>query len=154
MAMMSRHRRCHALSILETTIERTAPGRKPGIGGRRCWKHRRPAKTQEGQVPMSQHLANSTCSLIPGINGDLQVVHSRSGQTVIDVQSVHFDVAGQIQHDHSTIRLTYDAVRELRELLDRIAEPMEPRQSALWSDATFSRPVHTRRTRRKRRAPT
>jgi hypothetical protein len=39
-------------------------------------------------------------------------------------------------------------------LLDRIAEPMEPRQSALWSDATFSRPVHTRRTRRKRRAPT
>nr|WP_294543584.1 hypothetical protein [uncultured Rhodopila sp.] len=101
---------------------------------------------------MCQHLANSTCSLIPGIDGDLQVVHSRSGQTVIDVQSVHFDVSGQVQHDHSTIRLTYDAVRELRELLDRIAEPMEPRQPALWSDATFSRPVHTRRARGKRGA--
>jgi len=101
---------------------------------------------------MSQHLANSTCSLIPGIDGDIQVVHSRSGQTVIDVQSVHFDVAGHIQHDHSTIRLTYDAVCELRALLDRIAEPMEPRQPALWGDATFSRPVHTQRTRSKRRA--
>jgi hypothetical protein len=89
---------------------------------------------------------------IPGINGDIQVVHSRSGQTVIDVQSVHFDVTGQVRHDHSTIRLTYDAVCELRELLDQIAEPMEPRQPALWSDAIFSRPVHTQRTRGKRRA--
>jgi hypothetical protein len=93
---------------------------------------------------MSQHLANSTCLLIPGINGGLQVVHSQSGQIVIDVQSVHFDVAGQVRHDHSTIRLTYDAVSELRAVLDLIAEPMEPRQPALWSDATFSRPVHAR----------
>src|SRR5664279_3506731 len=101
---------------------------------------------------MTGHVTREpVCSLIPGIDGDLQVVHSRSGQTVIDVQSVHFDVAGQIQHDHSTIRLTYDAVCELRELLDRIAEPMEPRQPALWGDATFSRPVHTQRTRSKRR---
>ena len=88
--------------------------------------------------------AEPACSLIPGIDGDIQVVHSRSGQIVIDVQSVHFDVAGQVRHDHSTIRLTYDAVCELRALLDGIAEPMEPRQPALWSDATFSWPVHTR----------
>jgi hypothetical protein len=108
-------------------------------------------------VSASRSLSSGTscepvCSLIPGINGDIQVVHSRSGQTVIDVQSVHFDVTGQVRHDHSTIRLTYDAVCELRELLDQIAEPMEPRQPALWSDAIFSRPVHTQRTRGKRRA--
>ena len=58
----------------------------------------------------------------------------------------------EVQHNHSTIRLTYGAVYELRELLDRIAEPMEPRQAALWSDATFSRPVRTQCTRSKRRA--
>ena len=92
------------------------------------------------------------CSLIPGIDGDIQVVHSRSRQIVIDVQSVHFDVAGQVRHDHSTIRLTYDAVCELRALLDLIAEPMEPRQPALWSDTTFSWPVYTQRIRSKRRA--
>ena len=92
------------------------------------------------------------CSLIPGIDGDLQVVHSRSGETVIDVQSAHFDVTGQVRHDHATMRLTDAAVCELRALLDRIAEPMEPCQPALWSDATFSRPVHTQRTRSKRRA--
>jgi hypothetical protein len=111
---------------------------------------------------MSQHLSVNTsrlfsasgrsaepvCSLIPGVDGDIQVVHSRSGQTIIDVQSVHFDVAGQIQHDHSTIRLTYGAVAELRALLDQIAEPPETRQRALWSEATFTLP----RQRRQRRA--
>ena len=91
------------------------------------------------------------CSLIPGIDGDLQVVHSRAGHTLIDVQSVHFDVAGQVQHDHATMRLTYGAVCELRALLDVIAGPMEPHQPALWSDATFSRPV-MQRSRGKRRA--
>ena len=91
------------------------------------------------------------CSLIPGIDGDLQVVHTRAGPTVIDVQSVHVDVAGQVQHDHATMRLTYGAVCELRALLDVIAGPMESHQPALWSDATFSRPV-MQRTRGKRRA--
>jgi hypothetical protein len=91
------------------------------------------------------------CSLIPGIDGDLQVVHSRTGHTLIDVQSVHFDVAGQVQNDHAAMRLTYGAVCELRALLDVIAGPMEPHQPALWSDATFSRPV-MQRSRGKRRA--
>ncbi len=108
-----------------------------------------PANTSR-LVSTSGTSAGPVCSLIPGIDGDLQVVHSRSGQILIDVQSVHFDVAGKVRHDHSTIRLTYDAVCALRELLDRIAEPMEPRQPALWSDATFSRPVYTRRARGKR----
>ena len=84
---------------------------------------------------MTGHVTREpVCSLIPGIDGDLQVVHSQSGQTMLDVQSIHFDVAGQVRDDHATIRLTYDAVCELRALLDRIAEPVEPRQPALWSD--------------------
>jgi hypothetical protein len=49
------------------------------------------------------------------------------------------------------MRLTYGAVCELRALLDVIAGPMESHQPALWSDATFSRPV-MQRTRGKRRA--
>jgi hypothetical protein len=91
------------------------------------------------------------CSLIPGIDGDLQVVHTRTGHTLIDVQSVHFDVAGQVQHDHATMRLTYGAVCQLHALLDVIAGPTQRHQSALWSDATFSRPVMERK-RGKRRA--
>jgi hypothetical protein len=101
---------------------------------------------------MSQHGNDSTCSLIPGIDGDIQVVHSRSGPTtLLDVQSVHFDVAGRIRHDHSTIRLTYGAVCELRELLDLIAEPPEPRQPALWGEATFTHPIPAPRHRTKQR---
>jgi hypothetical protein len=95
------------------------------------------------------------CSLIPGIDGDLQIVLSRSGQTVIDVQSVHFDVAGQVRHDHSTIRLTHDAVCDLHALLTLIAEPMEPDQTALCSDVTSSRPpVHAQRSFSKWKATT
>jgi hypothetical protein len=100
----------------------------------------------------SETSGEPVCSLIPGSDGDLQVVHSRSGQTLIDVQSVHVDVSGQIQHDHSTIRLTYGAVAELRALLDRIAGPPETRQPALWSEATFTQPIAPPRQRRQRRA--
>lgn len=101
------------------------------------------------------HASGTSCqpsvSLIPGLDGDLQIAIGRGSPVVlIDVQAARPDVEGQIHHDHATIRLTYDAVCELRELLDRIAEPPEPRQPALWSDATFSQQVHIRP--RKRRA--
>jgi hypothetical protein len=94
---------------------------------------------------MSQHHHYSTCSLIPGIDGDLQVVCSRDAlTTLIDVQSVHFDVTGALKHDHSTLRLNYDAVCELRDLLTQIAEPTDHRQPtlpAIWSQASYVQPI-------------
>ena len=42
--------------------------------------------------------ANTTISLIPGIDGDVQVVASRSGHFVIDVQGAHCDVDGVLRH--------------------------------------------------------
>ena len=115
---------------------------------------------------MSQHLngnashSSSTsgtsgepvCSLIPGIDGDLQVVHSRSGPTVIDVQSIHFDVAGEVRHDHATMRLTYDAVCELWALLGQITAPTERHEPALWSEITFTQPTPGRRRGKQRSA--
>lgn len=90
-------------------------------------------------------------SLIPGIDGDLQVVRSRTGHILIDVQSVHFDTEGKQRDDHSTIRLTHDAVCELCALLDRLAEPPEPRQPSLWGQATFTQPIPAPRARKQRR---
>ena len=115
---------------------------------------------------MSQHVTANTselyattgtncepvCSLIPGLDGDLQVVHSRSGQTVIDVQSIHFDVEGQVRHDHATMRLTYDAVCELRALLGQITAPTERHEPALWSEITFMQPIPGRRRGKQRSA--
>jgi hypothetical protein len=116
------------------------------------------ASGTSGEPATSQTFAVSgtngepVCSLIPGLDGDLQVVHSRSGHILFDVQSIHFDTEGNPVDDHSTIRLTYGAVAELRALLDQIAGPPETRQPALWSEATFTQPIAPPRQRRQRRA--
>jgi hypothetical protein len=99
---------------------------------------------------MTGHVTREpVCALIPGIDGDLQVVHSRSGQTVLDVQSIHFDVAGGVRHDHATMRLTYDAVCELRALLGQITAPTERHEPALWSEITFTQPIPGRRRKQR-----
>jgi hypothetical protein len=97
---------------------------------------------------MSQHQTNTTCSLIPAIDGDIQVVIGSTGIIVLDVQGAHRDVFGDLVHDHGTVRLTYDAVCELRALLDQIDEPADDRQPALpaiWSEASFTQPIRHRR---------
>lgn len=97
--------------------------------------------------------SNSTCSLIPGIDGDLQVVHQAGAQTVlVDIQAMHFDASGHPKHEHSFLRLRYDAVCELRALLDQIEEPVDDRQPRLWSDATFAQPIRPPARSRRRRA--
>ena len=74
----------------------------------------------------------NTVSLIPGIDGDLQVVASRSGHFLIDVQGARPGVDGILHHDHGTVRLTY-VVCDLRDLLAEIAEPVEFRtDDAVW----------------------
>jgi len=66
------------------------------------------------------------CSLIPGVNGEMQVVYSRpsitvpQGAVLIDLQTVHYDTHGYPRADHSTIRLTVDAAAELLRLLSLI----------------------------------
>jgi hypothetical protein len=119
-------------------------------------KHRSPGQdSRKVKFLMSQHGANSTVSLISGIDGDLQVALDRTSlTTLIDVQSVHFDVSGHLRHDHSTIRLGFDAVCELRELLDEIDEPRDDRQPALpaiWSDSVSLQPVRPPVPARRRR---
>lgn len=99
---------------------------------------------------MRLHAIN-TISLIPDIDGDVQIVTSRSGHYVIDVQGAHPGVDGIVRHDHSTVRLTYNAVCALRDLLDQIAEPADERQTTfpgVWGSATHTLPVPTRVRRR------
>jgi hypothetical protein len=107
------------------------------------------ASTTSGQPSVSGTNTEQFVSLIPGIDGDLQVVRSRTGHILIDVQSVHFDAEGNQRDDHSTLRLTDDALSELRALLDRIAEPPEPRQPSLWSASTFTHPIPARPRKRR-----
>jgi hypothetical protein len=94
---------------------------------------------------------HNTVSLIPGIDGDLQVVNA-SGFTLVDVQAAHRSVAGDLIHEHAFVSLNYSNVLRLRDLLDQIAEPVEPRQPALWSETTFVEPIRPpARNRRRRR---
>jgi hypothetical protein len=99
---------------------------------------------------------NIFCSLIPGASGDLQIVRTPGAQSIlIDVQSASPDVFGRLRHAHSTLKLGFDAVCELRALLDEIGEPHDDRQPslpAIWSEATFTQPVRALRRQRHRRA--
>lgn len=93
---------------------------------------------------MSQLTPHTTCSLIPAIDGDVQIVRSSRGPVVLDVQGCHRNASGDLTHDHGTVRLTYAAVCDLRDLLNEIAEPYDARQPslpAIWSPATFMQPV-------------
>jgi hypothetical protein len=102
---------------------------------------------------MSHEFSNSPCFLIPGVDGDLKVVHLPGAQTIpIDVQAAHADNAGHIGHGHSFVRLNCDAVCELRALLDHIDEAPDPGQAALWSPATFTEAVLPPARNRRRRA--
>lgn len=97
---------------------------------------------------MSQtYLANNTLSLIPGNNGDIQVAVAR-GRILIDVQAADVDTEGHVRHSHSAVALSYRAALMLRDLIDDLNEPADPRQPALWSDASFTHPVLQRRRRR------
>lgn len=95
-----------------------------------------------------QHLdqPHTTSSLIPGIDGDVQLVVGSRGLILLDAQGAERGVDGVLRHNHGTVRLTYQSVCELRALLDQIEEPSDARQPRLWSDATFTQPV--RRARR------
>ena len=89
----------------------------------------------------------NTVSLIPGIDGDVQIVVSPSGHYVIDVQGAHRGVDGVVRHDHGTVRLTFNAVHELRNLLEQLAEPIDARQDTLpgvWGNATHYLPMPSR----------
>jgi hypothetical protein len=100
---------------------------------------------------MNQLHPSNTVSLIPGIDGDVQFVACRSGHYVIDVQGAQAGVDGIVRHDHGTVRLTYDAVCALRDLLDQIDEPVDYRQSTIpgvWGNATYTLPVSARVRRR------
>lgn len=101
---------------------------------------------------MSQHGANTTITLFSGIDGDLQVIN---GQTtvLIDAQGASRGVDGIVRHNHGTVRLSYASARELRDFLDHLDEPADPRQPALWSDATFTQPVRTPVRSQRRKVP-
>ncbi len=89
-------------------------------------------------------------NLIPGIDGDLQVVNA-SGFTLVDIQAAHLSADGALIHEHAFVRLSYLNVLRLRDLLDQIAEPAEPRQHALpaaWSRATTTERISRPRRRR------
>lgn len=100
---------------------------------------------------MSHDFSKSTCFLIPGVDGDLQVVHAPEAQTIpMDVAAAHADNAGHIKREHSFVRLNYDAACELRALLDHISEAPDPRK-AFWSPAMFTEDVrHPTRNHRRR----
>jgi len=55
---------------------------------------------------------------------------------------------GHLRHDRGTVRLTYDAIVGLRDLLDQIEEPLEDRQPALpafWAAAKLPGSARYRR---------
>ena|ERR1700761_3616370 len=96
---------------------------------------------------------NTTITSFGGIDGDIQVVVGATTRTVlVDAQGAERGTDGVLRHNHGVVRLTYDAVSELRDFLDHLDEPADPRQHALWSEATYTKPVrrrvHGRRPRR------
>jgi hypothetical protein len=96
--------------------------------------------------------ANSTVTSFAGIDGDIQLVISSRG-IVLDAQGAECGTDGVLRHNHGIVRLTYDAVTELRDFLGHLDEPADPRQPALWSEATFVEPIRPpARNRRRRRS--
>jgi hypothetical protein len=92
---------------------------------------------------MSQQRVHSTVTLFSGIDGDIQVVNGQSS-VLIDAQGASRGTDGVVRHNHGTVRLTYAAISELRDFLDHLDEPADPRQPslpAIWSPATFIQPV-------------
>ena len=85
--------------------------------------------------------ANSTVTSFAGIDGDIQLVIGSRGLIVLDAQGAERGTDGMLRHNHGTVRLTYDSACELRDFIDQIAEPIEPRQPALWSETTFVEPI-------------
>lgn len=101
---------------------------------------------------MRQQPSCNTVSLIPAIDGDVQVVVGSAGLILLDVQGAHRDVFGDVVHDHGVVRLSYSAACALRDLIDQIAEPADPRQTALWSPSFYTTPTRPRRALPRRRA--
>ena len=96
---------------------------------------------------MQLNRSNNTVSLIPAIDGDIQIAVGSSGLIVLDVQGAHRSVNGNLIHDHGVVRLTYSAALALRDLLDEISEPVDQRQRAfpaIWGDASYSSPMRVR----------
>jgi hypothetical protein len=97
--------------------------------------------------------ANSTVTSFAGIDGDIQLVIGSRGLIVLDAQGAERGTDGVLRPNHGTVRLTYESACELRDFIDQIAEPIEPRQPALWSKATFVAPIRPPgRSRRRGRA--
>jgi hypothetical protein len=95
--------------------------------------------------------SNSTATSFAGIDGEIQLACSR-GRIVLDAQGTECGTDGVLRHNHGTVRLSYDAARELADFIERMEEPADPRQSALWSQATFVEPIRPpARNRRHRR---
>jgi hypothetical protein len=102
---------------------------------------------------MSHDFSGNTYFLIPGVDGYLQVVHMPGARTIlIDGWAAHADNSGHIELGHSFVILNYDAVCELRALLDHIEEAPDPRQGALWAPATFTETVRPPARNCRRRA--
>jgi hypothetical protein len=91
--------------------------------------------------------ANSTVTSFAGIDGDVQLVTGSHGLIVLDAQGAERGTDGVLRHNHGTVRLTY----ELRDFIDQIAEPIEPRQPAIWSETTFIDPIRPPVRSRRRR---
>jgi hypothetical protein len=88
---------------------------------------------------MSHDFSNSMYFLISGVDGDLQVVNMPGAQTIlIAVQAARADNTGHIKHEYSSVRLSYDAVCELRAMLDHIDEAPDSRQATFWPPAVFT----------------
>ena len=98
--------------------------------------------------------ANTIVTSFAGIDGNIQLVIGSRGLIVFDAQGAERGTDGVLRHNHGTVRLTYESAWELRDFIDQIAEPIEPRQPALWSEATFVEPIcpPTRGSRRRRAA--
>jgi hypothetical protein len=83
---------------------------------------------------------NTTVTLFSGIDGDVQVaVGSTSNTILFDAQGASRGTDGVVRHNHGTVRLSYEAIRELRDFLDHLDEPADPRQPTL--PAIFTQPV-------------
>jgi hypothetical protein len=87
-------------------------------------------------------------------SAEIQIVAISTG-LVLDLQAENLDTDGHARRCHAVARLPLDVAVQLRSTLaraidaawrldDPITERSDPRQTALWSNATFTEPARRR----------